>query len=79
MSLDEAKVDDVVIVKSINAGQRALRRLMNLGINVGDRVRILHFGPFKGAILVEDLDSGVKVALGRGLARKIIVEHATYN
>jgi Fe2+ transport system protein FeoA len=79
MSLDEARIDDVVVVKSINAGQRALRRLMSLGINIGDRVRVLHFGPFKGAILVEDLDSGVKVALGRALARKIVVEHAKYN
>jgi Fe2+ transport system protein FeoA len=79
MSLDETRIDDVVVIKGINAGQRALRRLMSLGINIGDRVRVLHFGPFKGAILVEDLDSGVKVALGRGLARKIVVEHAKYN
>lgn len=79
MSLDEAKIDDVVVVKSINAGHRALRRLVSLGINIGDRIRVLHFGPFRGAILIEDLDSGVKVALGRGLARKIIVENAKYN
>uniref|UniRef100_A0A7C2K298 Ferrous iron transport protein A n=1 Tax=candidate division WOR-3 bacterium TaxID=2052148 RepID=A0A7C2K298_UNCW3 len=79
MSLDEARIDDVVVVKKIAAGHRALRRLASLGINIGDRIRVLHFGPFKGAILVEDLDSGVKVALGRGLAKKIIVEYAQYN
>jgi Fe2+ transport system protein FeoA len=79
MSLDEVRIDDVVIVRDINAGHRALRRLLSLGINIGDRVRVLHFGPFKGAILIEDIDSGVKVALGRGIARKIVVEHARHN
>ncbi|MDI6851089.1 MAG: FeoA family protein [bacterium] len=79
MSLDEARVDDIVVVKGINAGHRALRRLVSLGINIGDKVRILHFAPFGGAILVEDLNTGIKVALGRGLARKIIVEHAKNN
>lgn len=79
MSLDEARVDQVLVVKQINAGHRAVKRLLSMGINIGDRIRVLHFGPFGGAILVEDLDTGVKLALGRGLARKIIVENAPYN
>lgn len=79
MSLDEARVDQVLVVKNIIAGHRALKRLLSLGINIGDRVRVLHFGPFGGAILIEDLDTGVKVALGKGIARKIIVENAQYN
>lgn len=74
MSLDEARTDELLIIKKINAGRHATHRLLSLGINEGDRIRVLHFGPFKGAILVEDLDSGVRVALGRGIARKISVE-----
>ncbi|HOK23599.1 MAG TPA: FeoA family protein [Candidatus Hydrothermia bacterium] len=79
MSLNEAKLNDLLIVKGIKAGRKAYRRLVSLGINVGDRIRVLHSAPFGGAILVEDLDSGIKVALGQGLARKIIVEHAQHN
>ena len=57
-------------------GSRRLRRdLAQLGIQVGDIVRVHRHVPFGGPILLEH--RGTKVALGRSLAERIRVEQVS--
>ncbi len=61
-------------VISFSGGRRARMRIMQLGINPGDKIKILSIGPFGGAIYIENLSNGTRVAIGRGIAAKIIVK-----
>lgn len=53
--------------------------LARLGIYEGDKIKVLETAPFGGPVLVEHLSSGAKVAIGRGMAKKILVEEITDN
>ncbi len=57
-------------VNAINAGRTATKRLYEMGFNTGAPVKIIKndFGPVIVSL------QGNKVALGRGLAGKILVE-----
>lgn len=57
-------------VKLINAGRTATRRLYELGFNTGAPVKIIKND--SGPVIVSL--TGNKIALGRGLAEKIILE-----
>lgn len=48
--------------------------IAGLGIHVGEDVIIIRAAPFHGPILVEVPSSGVRVALGRGMAEAVMVE-----
>ncbi len=61
-------------VVSFSGGRRARMRIMQLGINPGDKIKVLSVGPFGGAIYIENLSNGTRVAIGRGIAAKIIVK-----
>jgi ferrous iron transport protein A len=63
---NKAKVID------IQGGQRMRQRLGEMGIHPGDIVTILRYGALRGPILIEI--HGSQVALGRGIASKILVE-----
>lgn len=58
-------------VKSIDAGKGATRRLYEMGFNTGAPVKIVKNDT--GPIIVSL--KGNKIALGRGLANKIVVEN----
>ena len=62
-------VNGIVVVNSINAGYKAQRFLADLGIHEGEKIRVVKndIGP----IIVEV--KGTRVAVGRGLAKKIKV------
>jgi len=75
VSLVNVPVGKVVIVKGFAGGRGMVMRLMQLGIHPGDRIRVLSIAPFGGAIFIENLTSGGKVAIGRGIARRIIVDY----
>jgi len=49
-------------------------RLMHRGLNIGDIVRVLSSGPMRGPVYVENLATGVRLALGRGVASRVLVE-----
>lgn len=56
---------------AIQSGQRMRKRLADLGLNLGMTVRVLqHDG--QGPIILAVKDS--RLALGRGVAHKILVE-----
>lgn len=59
-------------VVGIEAGRRATQRLSGLGITPGTVIKRLSSAPFHGPIQVAV--RGTRLALGRGLAAKILVK-----
>lgn len=58
-------------VTHIRGGRGLALRLARLGVRPGVVVRLVSSGPFSGPLLVEV--EGLRVALGRGVARRILV------
>lgn len=65
-------VDKTILIKSFEGGANISNKLRQYGIFVGDRVRVLRLAPFSGPVLVEV--NGREIALGRGIAARIMVE-----
>jgi ferrous iron transport protein A len=74
MSIIDLKKGEKGRVKEIQGGHVLAKKLENMGIRVGSQVRSLSGGFMSGPSVIE---SGcTQVAIGRGMARKIIVEKA---
>jgi len=74
MSLVEAPVDKSLRIVDIAGGESVRRRLLAIGFHKGDLVVLDSLAILKGPILVRSSASGTRIALGRGVARKITVE-----
>ena len=72
MTLDKIFESRKARVIDIQGGQGIRQRLGQMGIHPGDIITILRFGVLRGPILIEV--HGSQVALGRGIASRIIVE-----
>jgi len=72
MTLEHVELREQARVVGIEGGQGVRSHLNTLGIHVGDRVVVVERAPFRGAVLVEV--HGGRVALGRGVARKVKVD-----
>lgn len=59
-------------VRLASADERLRAKLRQYGLHVGDRVRVLRSAPLGGPLLVEV--NGREIALGRGVAGRILVE-----
>jgi ferrous iron transport protein A len=59
-------------VIDIQGGQRIRQRLGQMGIHPGDTITLLRYGALRGPLLIEV--HGSQVALGRGIASRILVE-----
>ncbi|HID08825.1 TPA: ferrous iron transport protein A [Candidatus Micrarchaeota archaeon] len=59
------------VVVRIEGGRGLVARLSRMGIVPGTEVRVVFKAPVGGPILVEV--NGAQVALGRGVARKVVV------
>ena len=59
-------------IVSIDTGFHAKRRLEDMGLTPGTRIRVLRVAPFGGPI--EILVRGSRLAIGRGMSRRILVE-----
>ncbi len=70
--LDKITEHQSVKVFNIEGGESLKKRLSQMGIHPGDIITVLRYGAFKGPILCEI--HGFQVALGRGIASKILVE-----
>ncbi|MCX7975139.1 MAG: FeoA domain-containing protein [Candidatus Aminicenantes bacterium] len=55
-------------------GPGVRRRLLNLGFHPGDLIERNSNALFGGPVLVKNLTTGTNVALGLGIAQKILVE-----
>lgn len=74
VTLDCVPAESRVEVLEVGGGQGAKRHLAQLGIRVGETVVVQRVGPMGGPILVES--RGSSVAVGRALARKVLVRVA---
>lgn len=59
-------------VISISGGRFASKRLADLGLTPGTKIKVLRKAPFFGPVEIEV--RGSKLVLGRGLATKILVK-----
>jgi ferrous iron transport protein A len=67
--IDERRKAKVI---DIQGGAGIRQRLSQMGIHSGDIVTMLRYGALRGPLLIEI--HGSQVALGRGIASKIVVE-----
>ncbi|WP_457557668.1 FeoA family protein [Candidatus Harpocratesius sp.] len=72
ISLADVSLQTWCVVKFINAGTKATRRLTGLGITPGIKIKKLSQAPFRGPVQIEVRNT--RLAIGQGLARKIMVE-----
>ena len=72
MTLDQAVKSKEYEVVEIQGGWNARQRLNQMGIHVGDKVKVKRGGILGGPLLVQV--HGLEVALGRGLSEKIKVK-----
>ena len=70
--LSEASDDAELRILLITGGWGVRRSLNQMGIQPGDRVRVLRRAPFGGPVMIDN--HGTRVAVGRGMAEKIKVE-----
>lgn len=69
--LTEAKANSELIFVSANGGRGMVQRLTDMGLIPGEKIKVINNSGF-GPITV--LIKGAKVALGHGLASKIMVK-----
>jgi Fe2+ transport system protein FeoA len=74
MKLSEVPAGKLVKLSLIEGGRGVFLGLSRLGIFQGDLIRVLESAPFRGPILIEHIPTGAKIAIGRGMARRIVVE-----
>lgn len=74
MKLDEVHPGRIVKISQILGGRGIHLNLARLGIYVGDKVKVLESAPFGGPVLLEHLSSGARIAIGQGMARRMLVE-----
>jgi Fe2+ transport system protein FeoA len=70
--LDELKTGQKARVIEVHGGRGLCRHLEQMGIHSGDVIALTGAGAFRGPLLVEI--HGCRLALGRGVARRVVVE-----
>ncbi len=71
-TLDSVDVMNEARVVFIEGGQGVSAHLNTLGIHVGDRVEVVERAPLRGPVIIQV--NGTRLALGRGVARRVRVE-----
>ena len=59
-------------IHSFEGGNALASKLRQYGLFIGDQARVLRMAPFAGPVLLQV--NGREIALGRGIAAKIMVE-----
>ena len=72
--LSEALHCRLLRIIDIQGGEGVRRRLFALGFHKDDLIEVNSQGIFRGPLLVKNLTSDTSVALGRGIAHRIIVD-----
>jgi len=72
--LTEIPQGEEIRIVEIKGGPGLHRRLLALGFHRGDLLVLDGEAPMRGPLLVRNLTTDTRVALGRGIANKIIVE-----
>ena len=74
ISLTDAPGDKRLKIIAILGGYGIHRKLLSLGFHKNDIIELDSKSILKGPILIKYVSSGSSVALGRGIAQKIMVE-----
>lgn len=72
VTLDRIPPKTTVIIHQINGGHGLIQKLQVMGIRKGQNVTMASKQPFRGPITIKV--QGREITLGRGMARKIMVE-----
>ena len=70
--LHHLSVGSTARIQNFHGSKNLSTKLRQYGLFIGDQVRLLRMAPFKGPILIEV--NGREIALGYGIAAKIMVE-----
>jgi ferrous iron transport protein A len=84
----QGRVEDTVALTDLREGERSVivlalgglrmvRRLAEMGLTPGTEVRVVRSAPMRGPIEISV--RGVSLALGRGIASRVLVKRATNN
>ncbi len=76
MSLLDAPHGTPLRIVGLAGGESVRRRLMALGFHKGDIVELDGRAILRGPLLVRNCTSDTTIALGRGVAQKVLVEPA---
>lgn len=76
ISLAQAPPDTPLRIVDILGGHGVRRRLFTLGFHKNDLIELDSQSILRGPVLVRNLSTDTSIALGRGIAQKIIVEIA---
>ena len=74
INLTQAPYDKQLKIVAIHGGHGVRRQLLSLGFHKNHVIELDSRSILKGPILVKNLTSDTSVALGRGIAQKIMVE-----
>ena len=74
ISLVKAPADKPLKIVDFQGGHSVRRRLLALGFHKNDIIELDSRSILRGPVLVRDLTSDTSVALGRGIAQRIMVE-----
>jgi len=74
MTIADMKTGKRARVKGFAGGWGLRRKVMALGIDPGDEIVVVVGMEERGPFMIENITKGTKIAMGRGIARKIIVE-----
>ena len=74
ISLTDEPANKRLKIIKISGGHGIHRKLLSLGFHKNDIIELNSKSILKGPILIKDVSSGISVALGRGIAQKIMVE-----
>ncbi len=73
LTLLDLKPGERAEVLEILGGWGITRRLMELGLFPGTKVKVISGGPFAGPVYLEVEPTGVRVSVGRGAASRVLV------
>lgn len=71
-TLERADTGIALRVAEVQGGHEIRSRLATLGVRPGTVLQVVVRGPLGGPVLVEV--DGTRLAIGRGLARKVLLE-----
>jgi Fe2+ transport system protein FeoA len=72
ISLTELPVGENAVIKEIKGGIGFKKRLESLNLREGKSIRKVSSAPFHGPVVIEV--GGCKIAIGQGMASKILLE-----
>jgi Fe2+ transport system protein FeoA len=73
MTLLETENGKIYRIREILGGRGFRTRLRTIGLHIGDLIERISQG-FGGPLLIKNISLNTKIAIGRGMAMKIIVE-----